>query len=96
MIRIFMDNILILDTPFTSEASDFVQEHRDVKFTVTGPPLNGIEEWLEADKYAGMSNEEYLHIMLAETGADRETGFDIEAQQELYYDAWLDTIVRVN
>ena len=50
--------------------------------------MQDIEEqycaWLE-------ENEEEILIELAETGADRENGFNIEAEFEKRYQAYLDT-----
>ena len=53
------------------------------------PGALNIDQWLEAEKYEGLTNEDYLNERFAETGADREMCFDLETHQNRAYEAWL-------
>lgn len=47
------------------------------------------EEWLATEVSPGMIMEEYIDLELAESGADREMCFDLEAEQTKRYEEYL-------
>ncbi len=54
-------------------------------------PLD-MEAWLAMEVYPGMNMEYFIMIECAESGRDRENGFDIEIEQEERYELYLEAM----
>ena len=67
--------------------------HSTVPHKVTFDELTtDIEAWLTQPALGFNSMEQAINCELAEIGADREGDFDLEAEQEKRYHAWLDVV----
>ena len=51
-----------------------------------------LEEWLATPSNGFPTKEDELACEFAESGADRELDFDVESQQEIAYECWLDSL----
>jgi len=60
---------------------------------ITTNPLS-LEAWLEIEVYPGMNMEFFIGLECAESGKDRESGFDIGTEQEEQYELYLEAMAN--